>query len=422
MCQITVANLGDSRLNHEIFLLLGSIGSVEHSDGWGIISEGGGALKCPFPMYSTTNTGTKLNEDLDKNPRLPFVGHIRKASAQVPVNTENAHPFSDETEFAFVHNGKLSPKDEKGFVLELEVEDLDKEGRKQYSKDNKLLTKKIKRSDSLVFFEKFMENWKAGVLPGDVFDEAFLKIFDETMSLFYGKFAVVFRIHTHTYIARGKTADLYISYLREGPEKDSKVIGWVINTDKVVLLAGTNLLSNLEQLSGRPQLYFNYPQILTENTVYNADGLELRVLGEVTENVTPVGGHYDYEGWGDDWVGDWRGGTSGRTYEDKPKKSDVEKYTEEIYNFAVEYCLSPQDIFFMLFLTYQNSSLEMSETQLKHFCEEVIPRLKNLVPKANRKAMKKTTFRSVPIYVYKGDVQYPWIMNSAQEQRKFLNN
>lgn len=427
MCEITVSNLHSPYLNRKMYLLLATIGSKDHSDGWGF-SENLAGKKCGYPAFCTSNIGGILQESIDENSESPFLGHIRKASPMVPVSTENAHPFTLDG-ISFVHNGKLTPKNEKDFVIETSVLDYDLAGNPIIDvKTGKQATKIVKRSDSLVFFEKFMEIWKTKTVPETNFDDVFVETLTETMALFYGKFAMVFNIRNQMYIARGKTADLHISFLRESKDFDSPILGWAINTNKVNLELCTSLLSNLEQLDNYEPMYFSYPTLLTENTVYRVDYLDVTPIGKVEENSAPAGvtTYYgrNYTEWGD--YAEWEDGSTtkaeSKTAEKSAAKTELEKLTEEVYQFCETYALAPQDIFYMLFVCYGNSSLELSEIQLQHFCREVLPKLRNYVSKEIRKSVKRAFGRYVPIYKYNKDMQYPWLMNTAELQKKFLEN
>ena len=214
MCQITVSNLGDDFLNREAFLILGAEGSTVHGDGWGYCFSNGETLKTYLPMYCTTNIGEILG---DKKTRSapPLLGHIRQASPKVPVCTANAHPFAIDNVY-FVHNGKLTPKDEDKFSIEYEVEETD-------AKDGKKKKVKYNRSDSLIFFEHFMETWKGAQNTYNSEEEKFVWVLNKAMEAFYGRFAMVFLIHDKCYIVRGKTAELNIAYRLNSNRKDAQV-------------------------------------------------------------------------------------------------------------------------------------------------------------------------------------------------------
>jgi predicted glutamine amidotransferase len=414
MCQITVTNLHDERLNKKLFLLLGTLGSEVHNDGWGISSNDARIFKCPMPMYWTSNSGKILNGiSLEKNSTL--IGHIRQASPQVPVTEENAHPFKSG-EISMVHNGKLTPKDDKDFDIEYEVQSRDKDGNLEYDKDGKPKMTKFKRSDSLIFFEKFMEIWNKTDIKEQ--DAKFLRVLQETMSLFFGKFALVFSIQGTVYVVRGKTADLGIIYLRTSSRENAKNIGWAINTDKKNLDTCTLLLSNLEQLEGKPSLYFSVPVPLETEAVYVVENVGLRKLGEVKENPFPASQTYLHNR-------EWRNGSAEnptiRTGTSSSVTSKVQEYAKEIYKFMSDYFLYPSDIENIFLALYSCSMSEVTTITLKHFVDKAIPSMKNFTTKDIRKAIKRHIPVPLGLHVYNSEMQYPWFFNTREGQSKFIN-
>lgn len=414
MCQLSYIHTKDNELNRLLFLLLGSFGSQVHHDGWGIVNNKGDAWKCDLPMGLTWNAGDILKDKVHAD-YSPLMGHIRLASPQVPVITDNAHPFrSRNNKLLFMHNGTLKPKIEKDFTLTYDVEEESDKGVKTI--------KKVKISDSLIFFDKFQEIFTE--------DKSFEDALRETMDLFYGKFALMFyNMDTKIFhIIRGKTADLHITYLLESPEDTSPIIGYAINTSKDLLEMTTTLLSNICQLQTGKQLYFTKVVLLDAETIYEAGDIDLIKVGEIKENYAPATlfasgatfrGQTNTSFWrGDDW-GD-------ETEETKKveKKTSEARYAQVILEFMEDFCLHFKEIQYMLLKGYGISTLESKETIIKQFCEIVIPRYRSLVPKDIRKQMKTLigigTFPSIHYTNPDLNLEFPWMINPPETILKLI--
>jgi predicted glutamine amidotransferase len=411
MCQITLANFHDERVNKMFFLLAGSAGSIVHDDGWGFRQAGEPAYRCSLPMFYTLEAGEILATTGSRENTSPLLGHIRQASPKVPVTEENAHPFILE-DVTFVHNGKLIPEDEKKFVMEIEIDEPDKKD------PEKVVKKTVSRSDSLIFFEHFMSFYEKSEEENP--QKKFVECLNSAMNDFSGKFAMVFLIGETYYVVRGRTADLYISYQVDW-EDETKVNGWAINTDKKNLEWSTNLLSNLLCLEdGTSPMRFTEPKLLEQESIFVAEDLGLTLIGTVKEK-WPVTTSYTtyaqpYKG-----AGNFQsGGTSGTTTTNKLGKSPAAKYAEKVYNFMVEYSLSPQDISNLLLASYDISVVEAEEHIIKNFCEEVIPEIRKLTSKSIRKTFKKRLIAGFPIYRYTKAHQYPWMFNDKTIQLSLL--
>lgn len=414
MCQITVSNLHSALLNRKFYLLAGSIGSTVHDDGWGFVESSKKIVKWGLALYYTTNSGQVLAQNLKSTG--VFVGHVRQASPQVPVCDDNSHPFLLEG-ISFVHNGKLTPKEPEKFVLE-------EDGETWNATKKEFEPGKVKRSDSLVFFEEFIKDWQAIASENLSQNDRFVKALNTTMEKFYGKFAMVFVINGSTYIVRGRTADLHVSYLLENDVKENPAqIGWVVNTDKKLTEVASLLLSNLEQLDGRPPLRFSIPASLAEETIYLAEPSQLITLGKVKENIAPVTTYYSSGRVAG--AGNFTGTTSGKTQNttgNSDTKTRLEILTEMVFKFITDYSLSLGDLQNLFYITYEIGIPEVTEPILEHFCEEIIPLLRNQTSKAIRKQVKKKTAGFVPMFKYTQDVQYPWLMNPRNLQLKVVED
>lgn len=406
MCQITVANLHDEYLNNRMFLFLGMVGSLEHSDGWGAARVSKKHLKTALPMHRTTNAGEVLLDMLrDTKPKEILLGHIRRASPSVPVCDENAHPFQIDG-VIFVHNGNLKPKDEKNpaHVLEETVKTYD-------AKDaSKVISKTVKRSDSLVFFEYFMKLYKASTLTD--LKTKFVAVLKEAMSEFYGKFAMVFIIEGTYFIVRGKTAELNVTYLNDNK---GHAVGWVVNTSGKLLDFATNLVSNLEQLERKPRLDFSMSALLEQETVYVAENNALVKIGTIEENPAPVAA-----------TSVWKDGVSNFTGTGGTKIGEINPsviYAEKVHKFMADFSLTLANIHDLFLALYDVSTLETEEYIVKHFCNVVIPILKNSTTKNLRKKAKANFNGGVPIlsYLISPTYEYPWLLETKERQAEFLD-
>lgn len=417
MCQISVCNLGDELLNKKLFLLMGSSGSTIHNDGWGYGTGSGELWKCSMAMYGTSDAGVALLQK--SSGKTPLLGHIRQASKKVPVNTKNAHPFSKKN-IVFVHNGTLTPKDEKNFVMTEEVNEIDPKTSKVVKDENGAPKKiSVSRSDSLIFFEEFLKHYKD--------EEHFVEALNETMNLFTGKFAFVFIINGNYYIVRGKTADLHIVYLYESYDKDAKVVGWAINTSKQILDESSNLLSNLVQLDGKKPLPFSYPVILEEESVFIARNDGLEKIGEIKENkpaysAAATAPARQNRGAGDsNFYGSPTGTGTVITTEIKER---VALY-KEIYEFMKNNSISIGEIQALFSKLYGASLLEVTKAMLMHFTKKAIPALNSKNGKEGkqlRKRLRKALSGSpVRTFQYSKDMEYPWMLNLITVQREFVS-
>lgn len=410
MCHLCVVNSNDELLNKQLLTILGDVGSVIQDDGFGIF-DGRKAWKTARPFYLTTNAGEIIRRELPRTGQRPLALHLRQASPMVPVCNENSHPFIGEG-FTLAHNGKLTPKKEEDFVLEEEVPDIDEKTGKQREdkKDGKLLTKKVKRSDSLIFFEHLLEIKRKNS------DYDFPTLLVETMKDFNGKFAFIAHDGKKMYVVRGRSADLYISYLLEDNKQDAPVYGFVVNTSKDALLHGLLLASHVRQIQGLSQIHFSLPVMLEEETIFQVEKTDLKVLGKIKETFAPVSSTNDY------WKGS-RGGVAGAsnfttTHQrnsteggaTSAQETETAKLCKKVWNFMEKYSLSPLDIQYMFFAYYGISLKQAELSILRHFTKKIIPHLCSGVKKQVRKDVYKSTGgHSVGIGSYKNGDQYPWV-------------
>lgn len=401
MCELCLVNLKSNSLNRKLFLIAGSAGSIANDDGWGY-ADSTGIYKTHLPMFIDESAGEMLRTCKVKTPLL---GHVRAASPQVPVCVDNSHPFL-ENEIIFMHNGSLKPKNEKDFVLEYKVMEPDKDGKE--------VEKTYKYSDSKMFFNRFLSRYKIG--------DDFVEKLKETMGEFFGKFAMMFYIGNDIFVVRGKTANLYISYLTESSKKDAKVLGYVINTGLTTLDFSTTLLSNMEELEGRPKLHFTYPELLPDETIWKAGELGLEKIGEIKENYS------SYSPGKEMGAGNFiqrsgalsstrTGGTGGTNY------GKEDNLIKELHEFRIRYSLSVKDLSDIFMAGYGVSLLNIDVPILEHFFKRVVPIITKLADKDIRRRVKKTLSGiCVNRIEYIAGKQFPWMMWTKEEINTYLTD
>jgi hypothetical protein len=256
--------------------------------------------------------------------------------------------------------------------------------------------------------------------------ENFLEAIQATMLEFTGKFAFMYFIKdaktkVHKYIVRGKTADLYISYLKENKTKDAKTIGYVIDTNRDVLENAVNLLSNLQQLDGEKPLCFTEPEEVKKETIFIPEDFGLVEVGELKENTSVATTTYPTRGnyWGADGQDFTVGGGANKSMPNFTPLG-VEKYVESIYSFMSEYAVSLKEIQIMFFKLYGLSLLEADEVILKHFCNKVIATLRKDATKQLRKRVKALSGGRFPIYLY-SKFAFPWMLETKNLQETIID-
>lgn len=417
MCHLCVANTNDESMNKSLLSIMGDFGSILQDDGWGI-SDGYRWWKTAKPFYLTTNAGEIIRRELPRTGKRPLLLHLRQASPQVPVCNDNSHPFSWEN-LVLVHNGKLVPRDEKQFVMEEDIPDVDdKTGEVRLDAAGNPKTRTVKRSDTLIFFERMVQIYQLSETKN------LYEVLCDTMKEFTGKFAFIIHDGDKMYVVRGRSADLYISYLREKEAVDSPVTGFVINTSKDSMLHSILLASHLQQIQGGSRIHFSTPKLIDEESMFAVEKFDLKLVGKVKENYAPVP------------TTSWKGGRegvaggsnfTGNTSQSTPRagikepKSEVETLTKKVFDFMMNYSLAPTDIQNMFLCYYGISFKQLELPILRHFVKKVLPHLCSGVKKQVRKdVLKACRGFSVGIMAYDGGIPYPWVFVPKSNQPAFV--
>lgn len=405
MCQLSYFNLGNSQLNRELYVIASAVGASVHKHGWGVINPDGDSPKSAIPANLCMNSGALLHS-IDG----PLMGHIRLASINVPVARKYSHPF-DINDIHQLHNGTLTPNNEKNHVVDEEVETI--------SPATRVASKsKVKRSDSLVFLEYLSLKYHES--SGD-----FIKALNDAMKDFHGKFAFIYYLKGtgERYIVRGKTADLYIIYFMSGPEDDSPITGYAVNTSKDVLETSVIMLSNLLQARGEEPLHYSIPSLVKEETIFVPEQFGLKEVGTIKEN--SFASKYVTCGWGEDDEFDYthwgRGaGSSGkgaRNFAD----SDIVSYAKEVWTFMEDFSMSLYEMQAIFYKAYECSFLDAQLPHMKHFARKILPNLRSATTRAIRKQIRTLTGGRFPIELYiKNEVEFPWMCSTKEAQQKIL--
>lgn len=396
MCEITYSCLNDPALNKIMVYLLTTIGSEKNDDGTGFITSKNTAWKTKLKASIISNYGKCLSDSI--TDETPVAAHVRAATYGIEVNDENAHPFKSKS-FVLMHNGTLILNEE--------------------SKENKVSDKKHD-SDSARFLA-FLED-ESNKNP----DESFEKIFNSAMSNFKGKFAfIIRRIDTSSdFIIRGKTANLFISEMREKNKK--RIKGYIINTNAETIKAAQLKFKNLASSLTGVEYEFTDPVLLNQETIFVAEKYGVKEVGKTKEEAPEApkaaamsnfsnGTHHvispnmrkRYLGGGAD--------------ADANELFQIVHRGEEIFRFLEKNSLSFID--FQMLVEHMSgiSVLEMTKEDCTFFIEFLIPKLS--APKALRKwVSQKLNGRSFPLKVYEEyDLEYPWTVNKEIDVKNHLN-
>lgn len=400
MCQLTYANLKNKTYNKSIAYLLGFLGSKEkHDDGCGLILSDNKIWKTKLACHNITNLGELLNEMIIDNSPVPF--HIRQATYGIEVNDENAHPFRGK-HFILMHNGTLHTPDEKP---------------NQASKKND--------SDSL----KFLKELDAAKEKNPKMD--FVTLFNETMKNFSGKFAFIIReIKTgNDYIIRGRTADLWITFLTV----DDKPSGYFINTSRETSSAATHLFVNLQSLTSVHTYKFDYPKLLSQETIFLAGKNNIEKLGDTKENDVPKKEEVQVTARGNFPIVPAQNNTTPRITRNNTtvpdlKVSTILNYSERIAEFLENHSLFITDLQIIFQTAFGISLLETTCDDLRLFVEQIIPKIsapskKDNIRKQVKDILNKNNCEFFPLEVYdKSGIAYPWTVEEPKKVLDALNN
>ncbi len=371
MCQLTYCNLHDPYLNSLLVYELSTIGSARHNDGCGIICADNKIWKTKLAAKSILNLGSILFKKIQNDSPVPF--HIRMATHGIEVKDENAHPFVGK-HFTLMHNGTLLPRNG------------------EEPKDKTI------DSDSLRFL-KALDECK-DISPKANFEETF----NGAMANFAGKFAFIIRDTDNKvdYVVRGRTADLWISFVMRGDEKQ----GYIINTSNLTMKDAFKEFVNLAALYDGSEYVFSEPKLLDAESIYIAEDMDIKKIGKAVE-VTPVKKA--------EVVNHFLPRTSPVTSNiSRPLAANIKEIADladDVFKFLDKHSLGLLDLQLILQISSGISILEMKKEDAIAFRDYLINKIS--APKAIRKQVSTILKnRRFPFAVYERyNLQYPWTVN-----------
>lgn len=392
MCQLTLVNLGDGKLNSIFLAPLLQLNSLGNQDGTGFLA----VQPDEVTLYKTEQAadeieelGMDIREHIGKS-KYPIMAHVRAASRGIVVTKENAHPFQGDR-FFLAHNGRLYGKDEK-VSYSGGAEDTGLE------------------SDSL----RFLQALEAEAVKAP--DADMLTLMNSAMSQFMGKFALMVydSLNDKHYVARGSTADLHILPVSTSPLSGGELahIGFVVNTKKTSLSDVGTMFAQIAQIVTGKRIFMGKIEELDKNTLYVVNGAVLDKVGELKEvPVTYYTPAYTQ--------------TTGKT---SAKDSvnlllPIWKMSERIYRFMEEHYLSIPDMDAIFFLFLGVCMGDATKDDMERFINVYIQKLS--ASKDIKKSLGKVLVSGTVIlpYIYERipELQYPWMLSEKKDVTRMIN-
>jgi predicted glutamine amidotransferase len=254
MCQLTYVNTLDPKLSALIAYSLVFVDSETNKDGVGFATSSG-TWKTRYGANVCTNVFPNLKKIVPKDNGM-ILAHTRAAGLSFnnvkTIVDENAHPFVGKR-FVLMHNGTLT------YIA-------------GHSKEEKDAL--VGMTDSEFFLNKLEAEAET--------TEDFVTCINNTMKLFYGKFAFLIRdtLTNRNYAIRGNSALLHRVPLLN---KDGQPCGFVINTVKNDLVHGLVLAMNMS--GGHFDFDDKEIQELKRDTIFDVtDPLEVKEVATCKEN------------------------------------------------------------------------------------------------------------------------------------------
>ena len=381
MCELTYVHTGDVRRNRMILYALMYTDSSKHKDGTGF-SQGDMVWKSSFQACNITNLLSLVYKNVKTNE--PIIGHTRFATIGAGIGKEiceaNSHPFISER-YILAHNGTLAPK----VVL---------------TADQK---KELGNMTDSEYFLTCLQKAKK---------TAFIEAFNETMTEFTGKFAMLIHDRTdgHNYAVRGFSAPLHcipITTFVDGVEIPA---GFVINTEKEDLIKGLVLAKNL---CFQYPFSFDYTKVfeLDKETIYLLDGAEPTKVGTVKENFLVAAQAASVQTWSN----------GGRTY------GVTEGVTTRIYpgkkyiDFCFQYGLASWDAD-MLVLSFLGKNIAgLSPVEITWLDNVLTPELLKRADKKKQDAWAQLQSLYTDEELYCSGISFPYFLEELPALTRVIN-
>jgi predicted glutamine amidotransferase len=402
MCQLTLVNLRDKKLNQIFLAPQLQINSIGNTDGTGFFAlnkgEGGVLYKTAVSADCLDELGWDLKVNI--NSDRPIIAHVRAASTGIVVKDENAHPFEGKR-FVLAHNGRLYPI---GATVSYNSR----------NDDTGL------ESDSLTF----LNSLEAKALEKPTVP--FLELITDTMKGYMGKFALLIydKKNDKHYVVRGSSADLHIIHVGTCPIEGGTIeyFGYVVNTKKTSLKESSTIAVQMGAMIGNKRLFLSEVTELDKESVYEVCGKDLVKIGEIKETAitytstvaTPTTTHGDYNRFG-------RGSYTSPA--EVNTNIPIWKHSERILKFMEEHFLGIVDIdaLFVLFIGRGLADAQLADVE--YFVDKVIEKIS--APKEIRKKITKILDEKGCIYpntyLKVEGLEYPWMLNNKSTLEKMMN-
>jgi len=292
MCQLTLISTSIPYITRNLFYSLLVANSMQNRDGTGFYDP------IANTYWKTEKAADTIEVELAKQLSVfnneTIIGHVRSASltgAVKIVTKEKAHPFISEN-FILFHNGGLERKE------------------RAWNKADEGLI------DSEVFLMQLQSNYRK--------EHNIVKLLQNTMEQFCGKFAFMIIHNSNIYVIRGKSAELYQCNITSGGER----VGMVVNTGNISgekgLLKGCayTLLNNV------PVDFSKLEELEKESIfLFRPQSKDLEKIGELKENDKP----YSYA-------------VNNSNYSNWTAVTATEKAAKRIYEYMVELGLTLEEM------------------------------------------------------------------------------
>lgn len=395
MCQLLFAQSQSNVLTR--FLVLEGLrqASTANPDGTGIYSAETG-------IYKVADRASNLRSfDFLNRVGNRALAHVRLASKGIKVTEENAHPFELER-WVLAHNGTLWEKEETPVASTAGAQSRD--------------------SDSLAFL-KVLEKLSADK------EASVIKLLNGAMDKFKGKFAFLLydKLHKKWYAARGKTAQLHISFIYKGipPETaEEKAVfnydnpyGYMIMTEKTTVEWATDrAVLSASAITGE-SYWFTVGTLLEDESIFELVETGAKKIGEIKETPAFPAASYDSA-----YSRTPYGGTSRTSDGISSTPFDVKEQAVEalIAEWLIYYSVSLEDFEHILLRVLGKPICYLLEEDITWIVETLLPMLKPAKNKIGvlRSGLKVTDNLRYSLLKDVPEMQFPWMLSRQDVIKK----
>jgi predicted glutamine amidotransferase len=381
-----------------LMLTLALFDSEGNKDGYGMYTPNRGLWKTHLSPTLCANVGECIMSDLSTKDKM-IMQHVRNASLSSKnlrtISDPLTHPFESE-HYILAHNGTLNYTDRKN-------ED-------QY-KDREVI-------DSIMFLEELEK----------AYDPDITVALNKAMSLFEGKFAFIIfeRLQKTFYIAKGETADLYISEISKLLPKTNEIIkcGYVVNTQMLSLTASLRAWNSTNYIYTGSLYDYSLPKEVDKNTVFKCTDAGLEKVGVLEERKklyqavgAPFRGGTTHYTQGDDW---WSKEKERKALEaSKATNGETTTATDEasvLARFLLGNELTIYDLDKMLFVLFGSPLLSTNIENIKLFINKIAPAINKRNGERTKEAWRLVCGAIDEDQAYDNfKLQYPYPLNQSSE-------